>query len=196
MLCLVTQSCPTFCNPMDCSPPGSSVHGDSPGKHTGVDCHALLQRIFPTQGSNPGFLNCRWIFYCLSHQGSPRILEWVACPFSKGFSWPRNWTRVSCIAGGFFTSWATRTLQTLLVSAIIWKSQGTRKEIVTNVRALGIFSPLTILSKVLPVLNGRALRNYRCSSQSFLLIGLERDFPGDPVAKTPRSQCQGPGFNP
>ena len=43
MLCLVTQSCLTLCNPMDCSPPGFSVHGDSPGKNTGVGCHALLQ---------------------------------------------------------------------------------------------------------------------------------------------------------
>ena len=41
---------------------------------------SLLQGIFPTQGSNPGLLNCRWIPYCLSHQGSPRILEWVAIP--------------------------------------------------------------------------------------------------------------------
>ena len=51
---LVAQSCPTLCHPMDCSPPSSPVHGDSPGKNTGVDCHALLQGIFPTQGSNPG----------------------------------------------------------------------------------------------------------------------------------------------
>ena len=49
---LVTRSCPTLCDPMDCSPPGSSVHGDSPGKNTRVGCHALLQGIFPTQGSN------------------------------------------------------------------------------------------------------------------------------------------------
>ena len=48
VLCLVTQSCLTLCNPRDCSPPGSSVHGDSPGKNTGAGCHALLQRIFPT----------------------------------------------------------------------------------------------------------------------------------------------------
>ena len=41
VLCLVSQSCPSLCNPMDCSPPGSSVHGDSPGKKTGVGCHAL-----------------------------------------------------------------------------------------------------------------------------------------------------------
>ena len=42
-LCLVAQSCPTLCNPMDYSPPGSSVQGDSPGKNTGMGCHALLQ---------------------------------------------------------------------------------------------------------------------------------------------------------
>ena len=68
VLCLVAQSCLTLCNPRDCSPPGSSVHGDSPGKNIGVGCHALLQRIFPTQGSNPGLLHCRWILYHLSHQ--------------------------------------------------------------------------------------------------------------------------------
>ena len=58
---------------MDCSPSGSSVHGDSPGKNTGVGCHALLQGIFPMQGSNPGLLHCREILYYLSHQGSPYI---------------------------------------------------------------------------------------------------------------------------
>ena len=49
----VAQSRPTLCDPMDCSPPGSYVHGDSPGKNIGVGCHFLLQGIFPTQGSNP-----------------------------------------------------------------------------------------------------------------------------------------------
>ena len=93
---------------MDCSWPGFSVHGDSPSKNTGVGCHALLQGIFLTQGLNPGLPHCRWILYHLSHQGSPRILEWVAYYFSRGSSWPRNQTRVSCIAGGFFISWATR----------------------------------------------------------------------------------------
>ena len=42
---------------MDCSPPSSSVHGDPPGKNTGVNCHALLQGIFPIQGSNPCLLH-------------------------------------------------------------------------------------------------------------------------------------------
>ena len=61
----------TLRDPMDCSPPGSSVHWDSPGKNTRVGCHAFFQGIFPTQGSNPGLPHCRQIPYCLSHQGSP-----------------------------------------------------------------------------------------------------------------------------
>ena len=70
---LLAQLCPTLCDPEDCSPPGSSVHGDSPSKHMGVGCHALLQGIIPTQGMNPGLPHSRWILYPLSHQGSP---EW------------------------------------------------------------------------------------------------------------------------
>ena len=55
---------------MDCSLPGSSVHGIFPGKNTGVGCHFLLQEIFPTQGLNPGVLHYRQTLYHLSHQGS------------------------------------------------------------------------------------------------------------------------------
>ena len=66
VLCLVTQSYLTLWDPMDDCLPGSSVHGDSPGKNTGVGCHALLQRIFPTQGSNPGLPHCKKILYHLS----------------------------------------------------------------------------------------------------------------------------------
>ena len=51
VLCLVAQLCLTLSNPMGCSPPGSSVHGDSPGNNTEVGCHALLQEIFSTQVS-------------------------------------------------------------------------------------------------------------------------------------------------
>ena len=64
----VSQSCPTLCDPMDYSPPGSSIHG-------------ILQA---------------------------RILEWVAISFSRGSSWPRDWTQVSCIVGRRFNLWATR----------------------------------------------------------------------------------------
>ena len=81
---------------------------DSPGKNTGVGCYALLQGILPTQGLKPVLLHCRWILHCLSHQGSPRILEWVAYPLSRGSSWPRNQTGVACIASGFLTSCVTR----------------------------------------------------------------------------------------
>ena len=68
--CLIANSCPTLCDPMDYSPPGSSVPWDSPGKNTGVGCHALLQGIFSTQELNPGLSHCRQILYHLSHQGS------------------------------------------------------------------------------------------------------------------------------
>ena len=75
------QSCPTLCDPMDCSLLGSSVHGDSPGKNTGVGCHDLLQGIFPTQGLKLGLLqwwslHSRWILYQLSYRGNPGENEW------------------------------------------------------------------------------------------------------------------------
>ena len=57
-------------NPMDCSPPGSSVDGDSPGKNTRVGSNALIQGIFPTQGSNPAVLRYWQILYQLSHRMS------------------------------------------------------------------------------------------------------------------------------
>ena len=78
------------------------------GKSSGVGCHFLLQGIFLNQGLNPGLLHCRQILYQLSHKGSPRILEWVAIPFSRESSWTRDPTQVSCIAGRFFTIWVTR----------------------------------------------------------------------------------------
>ena len=81
---------------------------NSPGQHTGMGSLFFLQWIFPTQGSNPDLLHCRQILYQLSHQGSPRILEWVAYLFSSRSSWSRNRTRVSCIAGRFFTNWTSR----------------------------------------------------------------------------------------
>ena len=70
-VCLVTQLCLTLCDPMDCSPLGSSVYEDSPGKNTGMGCHSLFQGIFPTQGLSPGLPHWRQILYSLSHQGSP-----------------------------------------------------------------------------------------------------------------------------
>ena len=91
---------------------------NSPGQNTGVDSLSLLQGIFPTQGSNPGLLHYRQILYQLSHKGSPRILEWVAYPFSSRSSHPRNWTRASCIACGFFTNWAIRKAHSRTLSIL------------------------------------------------------------------------------
>ena len=77
---------------------------DSPGKEYWSVLPCPPPRDLPTKGSNPGLLYCRQILYHLSHQGSPRMLEWVAYPFSRVSSWPRNQTMVSCTAGRFFTS--------------------------------------------------------------------------------------------
>ena len=87
----VTQLCPAL------QPPWLNSPWNSPGQYTGVGSLSLLQGIFSTQGrSNPGLLHCRWILYHLSHQGNPRILEWVAYLFSRGSSRPRNQTGVHC----------------------------------------------------------------------------------------------------
>ena len=81
---------------------------NSPGQNTGVGSLSLLRGIFPTQGLSSGLPHYRWILTQLSHKGSPRILEWVAYPFFSGSSQPRNQTRVSCIAGRFFTNWTIK----------------------------------------------------------------------------------------
>ena len=93
-------------------PQGLYSPWNSPGQSTGVGSLSRLQGIFPTQGSNQGLLHCSQIFYQLSHRGSPRMLEWVAFPFSS-----------YCIAGRFFTNWATREAWesfTLNLISLIW----------------------------------------------------------------------------
>ena len=85
-------------------PHGLYSPSNSPGQNSGVGSLSLIQGIFPTQGSNPGLPLCGWILYQLSHQRSRGILEWVAFPFSRGSSLPRDRTQVSHIAGRFFTS--------------------------------------------------------------------------------------------
>ena len=63
LCCSQSLSHVRLCDPMDCSLPGSSIHGNSPGKNTGVGCHAFFQGIFPTQVLNPSLLHCRRILY-------------------------------------------------------------------------------------------------------------------------------------
>ena len=94
-----------LCNPMDCSLP---VHGILQARILEWVPFSFSQGIFPTQGSTPGLLHFRRILYQLSHRGNPRILEWVAYPFSGRSLWSRNQTGVSYIAGRFFTNWAIR----------------------------------------------------------------------------------------
>ena len=104
VLCLVVQSCLTLCDPVACNPPGSSVHEILQAR--------LLEWV--AMSSSKGSSRPRDCTQSpalqahLSHQVSPGILEWVAYPFSRGSFWCRNRTRASCIAGRFFTSWATR----------------------------------------------------------------------------------------
>ena len=115
----VTLFCLILCNAIGLYNPWNS-----PGQNTGASSLSLLQGIFLTQGSNPGLPHYRWILYQVSHQGSPRILEWIAYPFSSGSSQPRNQTGVSFIAGRVFTSWATReTCVSLVYSNILSNNQ-------------------------------------------------------------------------
>ena len=100
-------------------------HGQysSLGQNTGVGSLSLLQgtSYFLTQGSNPGLPHCGQILYQLSYKGSPRILEWIAYPFSSRSSLPRNRTWVSCIAGRFFPSWAIKYIYIYLHNTIhVW----------------------------------------------------------------------------
>ena len=102
-------------------PKFSALHADSlpaepqgKPKNTGVGSLPLLHGIFLTKGSNPGLPRCRWILYQLSHKGSPRILVWVAYPFSSGSSRPSNQARVSCIAGRFFTNHRSKVIYRVL----------------------------------------------------------------------------------
>ena len=79
---VLSQSCPTLCNPMDNSLSGSSVHGDCPGKNTGVGCHARLQEIFPTRELTPGLPPCRQILSGLTHEGVMRAHKPLSLPAS------------------------------------------------------------------------------------------------------------------
>ena len=82
VLCLVTQLCPVLCYPMGCSLPGSSVHGDSSGQNSRMGCHALLQRIFPTQGSNTGLPTLQVVSLLTEPQGKPIYVQYIL-PYLK-----------------------------------------------------------------------------------------------------------------
>ena len=81
----VAHSHVTLCHPMD-----YTDHGILQARTLELGSLSFFQGIFPTQGLNPGLLRCRQILCQLSLQGSPRILEWTAYPFSRGSSHPRD----------------------------------------------------------------------------------------------------------
>ena len=112
--------------------PGSSVHGTL-GKNTRVGYHFLLQGIFSAQESSPSIPHCRHILYQLSHWGSPRILEWVACSFSRGSSRPKSQPGVSCITGKFFTRWAPREASYIVNIPSIHEKKTYRVEVIWQV---------------------------------------------------------------
>ena len=131
--------CLTFCIPKDCCP------WNSPGHNTRVGSLSLIPGDLP----NPGILHCRQILYQLSHKGNPRIPEWVAYPFSIGPCQSRNWTRVSCIAGGFFPNWAIREA---LAKKLVYPcfQLGVPKIISHNTFVFGLVPPV-VLQKELPL---------------------------------------------
>ena len=117
VLGLVAQSCPTLCDPMDCSPPGSSVHGILQARILEWLATPSSRGSSSTQGSNPGFLHCRQILYHLSHQGSPfpvtgelysLVWFWIESPYAKVFLDPFFF--VSLFSYNV-TSWDTNTIK-------------------------------------------------------------------------------------
>ena len=129
MLCLVAQSRPTLCDPIDCSQPGSSIHGENAPcipliwventQPTSVfsrqEYWNRLPCLPPGDLPNPGIElrspTLQMDSLLSEPPRKPRILEWVAYPFSRGSSQPQNWTGISCIAREFFTNWAIRETQ-------------------------------------------------------------------------------------
>ena len=115
---LVAQSCPTLATPWTATRQAHLSMGFSRQEYWSELSPAPGDLPYPRIG---GSYHCRWTPYHLSHQWIPtvliwcgilqaRILEWVAVPFSRGSSQSKDRTQVFCIAGGFFTSWATREL--------------------------------------------------------------------------------------
>ena len=96
VVCVLSRfSCVRLYDPMDCSLPGSSVHGDSPGKNTGVVCHSLLQGIFLTQGLNLCLL-------CLLHwQGDSLPLAPPVVAVVQSLSHVGLWDSMDCSTSGF-----------------------------------------------------------------------------------------------
>ena len=147
---------------MDCSPPGSSIHGDSPGKNTGVGCQAFLQGIFPTQESNQSLLYCRQILYQLSYQG-------VSCMYILLFN--KSLSHVQLFA----TPWtaAARLL-------CPWDSLGKKAGVGCHALLQGIFSTQGSNPGLLHLLHWQAGSLPLASSAKPLRLGPRSPYPASP----------------
>ena len=124
--CVLSRfSCVQLCDPMDCSPPGSSVHGGSPGKDTGVGCHAL-QGIFPTQGSNPvSYVSCigRRVLYHWCHLGNPSVCIHVFnSPYFQVTTHPPTlYSSINCCSLNFPKGNSAMTTSPTKISVFTWQ---------------------------------------------------------------------------
>ena len=119
VLCSVVQSCPTLCNRMDCSPPGSSVHGISQPRIPEWAAVPSSRGIFPTQELNSGLPHCRWILYCLEpprkfHRGNKQTF-WPTqyLPIALNIKDQNPYMPSLCPFNHFFNRWPTSCLWTL-----------------------------------------------------------------------------------
>ena len=113
VLCLVIQLYPTLCDPMDCSPPGSSVHGILQARMLEwVAIPSSRSAYEPKVWTQVSHIACRFFTIWVTREAKNS----GAYPFSRRSSWPKNQTGVSCIAGRFFTNWPTR--ETLHISLL------------------------------------------------------------------------------
>ena len=104
----VTQSCPTLCNTMDYSPPGSSVHGILQARILEWVAILFSRKCSQLRESNLDLQHCMQILHHLSHQGRSKNTGVGRHSLSKRSSWPRGQTQDFSIAGRFFTIWTTR----------------------------------------------------------------------------------------
>ena len=132
---------------MDCSPPGASVHGDSPGKNTGVGCHTLLQGIFPTQELNLSLLHllhCRRIVY----RWATREAWQSPCHPTKAQSWrlaevkgSRTFRRALLLLPRAIWDWHPQNMRVLVCP--LQETAGKGPDDLTNIRTA--VSPSVVL---------------------------------------------------
>ena len=111
VLCVLAQSCPTLRDSMDCNLPVSSVYGNSPGKNTGVGCHAFLQGVFPTKGSNPMCHSLQIDSLPSEKPGKTKNAGVGSLSLLQGIFLIQEWNQVPLYCIWIFTSWATRESQ-------------------------------------------------------------------------------------